>query len=525
MKAFLCSACLVCILIASAVYGADDWTEKFPVSNPSGRLHHAMAYIGGDQGLLFGGSVSGDRDDETWVYDLSANTWTNKSPSTKPSARYNHRLSHIGGDQVLLFGGDVDDNPTDETWVYDLSANTWTNKNPSTKPSPKQNHAMAYIGGDQVLLFGGAGDDDTWVYDLSDNTWTQKFHASKPSARDYHAMAYIGGDQVLLFGGNQYSGPLGDDTWVYDLSANTWTNKSPSTKPSARDGHDMAYIGGDQVLLFGGHDGSTAKDDTWVYDLSDNTWTQDTNSTQPPARQVHSLCETSMDGSSYLVLFGGSGYKDDTWTFGGGDYSLPVELRFLKATAGDGQVTLRWITESEVDNLGFHIYRSLKKEGIYERLTSEVIEGAGTTTSSREYAFTDIRLTNGVIYWYKLEDVAFDGTRTMHGPIAVTPQAEAEVAVSLPEGYGLSPCYPNPFNPSTTIRYQLPEPGDVRLAIYDVLGQEVWVLVSEMQPAGWYRVRWDGRDGAGRQVSSGVYLCRLEVEGEFLRTRKMVLVR
>ena len=79
--------------------------------------------------------------------------------------------------------------------------------------------------------------------------------------------------------------------------------------------------------------------------------------------------------------------------------------------------------------------------------------------------------------------------------------------------------------PITTIRYQLSEGGKVKLTICDLLAQEVRVLISEVQPAGWYRVRWDGRDGAGRQVSSGVYLYRLEVEGEFLDTRKMMLVR
>jgi hypothetical protein len=139
-------------------------------------------------------------------------------------------------------------------------------------------------------------------------------------------MAYIGGDQVLLFGG--YNGAyLYDDTGVYDLSADTWTLQSPSSNPSARSNHVLAYIGGDQVVLFGGYDGDLAFDDeTWVYDLSANDWSQDTNTTQPSARCFHALSETSMDGSSYPVLFGGresSGYDDETWTFGGGDYLFP----------------------------------------------------------------------------------------------------------------------------------------------------------------------------------------------------------
>jgi len=134
----------------------------------------------------------------------------------------------------------------------------WTLQSPATKPSARQTHAMASLGGDQVLLFGGNDgtiDDETWVYDLSGNTWTLKSPATKPSARHVHDMASLGGDQVLLFGGINTGGGLDDETWVYDLSDNTWTLKSPTTKPSARAYHAMASIGGDQVLLFAGGDG------------------------------------------------------------------------------------------------------------------------------------------------------------------------------------------------------------------------------------------------------------------------------
>ena len=168
----------------------------------------------------------------------------------------------------------------------------WTLKSPATKPSGRYYHAMASHGGDQVLFFGGLDGpfyDDTWVYDLSDNTWTLKSPATKPSARVYHAMASLGGDQVLLFGGLVSGSGRNDETWVYDLSDNTWTLKSPATKPSARLRHAMASLGGDQVLLFGGFDDSS-DDETWVYDLSDNTWTLKSPATQAgDVRQVRRL--------------------------------------------------------------------------------------------------------------------------------------------------------------------------------------------------------------------------------------------
>ena len=150
------------------------------------------------------------------------------------------------------------------------------NRHAPPGPSARRGHSMASLGGDQVLLFGGddgAFNSQTWVYDLSDNTWTNQalatsrsaaeWIAAGPSARAFHAMAPLGGDQVLLFGGYDGIDPNGE-SWVYDLSDNTWTNRTPAAGPSARFGHAMASLGGDRGLLFGGYDGSGYSNETWL---------------------------------------------------------------------------------------------------------------------------------------------------------------------------------------------------------------------------------------------------------------------
>ncbi len=91
-------------------------------------------------------------------------------------------------------------------------------------------------------------------------------------------------------------------------------------------------------------------------------------------------------------------------------------------------------------------------------------------------------------------------------------------AASLPTIALLEP-YPNPFNPSTTIRYELPEPRDVRLSVYDMIGREVSVLVNERMDAGVHEVRFDGSG-----LASGVYLARL-IAGGFAQTRKLLLLQ
>ncbi len=93
-----------------------------------------------------------------------------------------------------------------------------------------------------------------------------------------------------------------------------------------------------------------------------------------------------------------------------------------------------------------------------------------------------------------------------------------------PSRFALEQNYPNPFNPGTTIRFGLPQPARVSLAVYNLLGERIRTLVNGQVSAGFHEIAWDGRDEAGRSVSSGVYLYRLETEG-FSKAVKMLLLR
>jgi hypothetical protein len=94
----------------------------------------------------------------------------------------------------------------------------------------------------------------------------------------------------------------------------------------------------------------------------------------------------------------------------------------------------------------------------------------------------------------------------------------------LPLKFELAQNFPNPFNPATSIKFTLPEPGRAALEIYNVLGQRVRTLVDEALPAGLYTVTWDGTDWDGHEVGSGIYFYRLKY-GDFTEQRKMVLLK
>ncbi|MBT4098523.1 MAG: T9SS type A sorting domain-containing protein [Gemmatimonadetes bacterium] len=102
--------------------------------------------------------------------------------------------------------------------------------------------------------------------------------------------------------------------------------------------------------------------------------------------------------------------------------------------------------------------------------------------------------------------------------------AAVRAAAALPMNYTIAQNTPNPFNPETQITFQLPEAGEVALSIYNLLGQQIHTLVQDHRPAGRHSVTWNGRDSAGRSVSSGVYFYRFESAG-LTQTRRMLLLK
>lgn len=116
------------------------------------------------------------------------------------------------------------------------------------------------------------------------------------------------------------------------------------------------------------------------------------------------------------------------------------------------------------------------------------------------------------------------GPRSLRLLVGSSDYVETKQQVALPSDLQFLPNYPNPFSDQTTLEYVLPDPATVRLAVYDVLGRQVRVLVDERQKAGRHTVQWNGHDESGRRMASGMYLARLIV-GETTKVRKMTFVR
>jgi len=186
---------------------------------------------------------------------------------------------------------------------------------------------------------------------------------------------------------------------------------------------------------------------------------------------------------------------------------VPVELTSFKADIDHNIITLIWSTSTETNNLGFKILRSEDKIN-WEALG--FIEGNGTSTLNHNYKFIDQLETSG-IYYYKLKQLDYNGNFNYSNFI--------EVNLISQLGFELYQNFPNPFNNSTKIVYQIPKDEFVTLKIYDVLGNEIRTLIKENKKAGYYTLTFSAVD-----LSSGMYFYILTAR-ELSLTRKFILLK
>jgi len=200
---------------------------------------------------------------------------------------------------------------------------------------------------------------------------------------------------------------------------------------------------------------------------------------------------------------------------------LPVQLSsFTAQVRPQGRVELRWVTLTETNNFGFQVQRRAGEEGVFADVPGGFVRGHGTTTEPREYTFTDTPALSGSL-WYRLKQIDLDGTVTVVDPVRV--EVPTGVAEEAPASWALHQNHPNPFNPATTIAYDLAAAAAVRLTVHDLTGREVAVLVDGAQGAGRKSVTFDARG-----LASGVYFYRIDVRsaaGGFAAVRRFVLLR
>ena len=210
---------------------------------------------------------------------------------------------------------------------------------------------------------------------------------------------------------------------------------------------------------------------------------------------------------------------------GDGDLSLPVELSSFIVESTQKGVLCKWTTESETENLGFILERRTEDTNwteIASYKTDEGLLGQGSTPSATDYEYLDVYVEPNTTYEYRLADVDYDGLVTYHATRTVT--LEQILQSSISKDFTVLPAYPNPFNPSTTIRYGLDADSKVTVAIYDITGHLISTLQEENQAQGWHSVIWNGTNQQGTQVPAGLYFSRITSNND-VKTSKLMMLK
>ena len=239
---------------------------------------------------------------------------------------------------------------------------------------------------------------------------------------------------------------------------------------------------------------------TW--DVTDNTQNSNVSfSTSFPSDLLNAV------GDAYDVIF----MDPSTMT-------LPVELTSFTGCETNGHIELNWTVQSENNLSGYNVYHSTSNDvATRVKVNSGNIQATNAATShSYNYAISEASGT----WYYWLESVEMNGGTTLYGPVAITTSI-SEVA---PAVTALETAYPNPFNPSTTIKYSLKQASDVKIVIYNAKGQLVRTLVNGHKEAGYYNATWIGNDDRGNRVASGIYLYKM-ITKDYVKVQKMMMIK
>ena len=221
-----------------------------------------------------------------------------------------------------------------------------------------------------------------------------------------------------------------------------------------------------------------------------------------------------IDGNTYHTLIFNTNSQSSYSSAATGNGILPVELSSFSAIVLENAVKLNWRTETEVSNYGFEVEKLQDYPASGKKLQdwSKIgfVQGHGNSNSPKDYSFLDENVSGGK-YSYRLKQIDTDGEFEYSKVI--------EVDMGSPAKFELSQNYPNPFNPSTAISFSLPQSGNVKLTVYNLLGEKVAELVNGFREAGIHIVNFNAEN-----FNSGIFIYKLEANG-VVQSKKMTLVK
>lgn len=547
----------------------DTWTQLpiLPVSGPASTyIWQSMDMIGttmvlcGDFGVV---AKSTDNGNSWFSNHVSYSTQIMFDITTVPGSKnvwaVGRQYSLNGGDRNVMFSSDggtnwITYNTNEVTDLYGISmvtpnvgyvcgtnsvvlktTNGGQNWTPVTKPSTTVNYSLydiEFIDENTGWVFINYSpvsvDGNIFKTTNGGNSWVQQTIGNTTSI--------MGADMVNANVGYLCLNPSGNPIYKTTNGGTTWT-----PVPIPLTGNIKAVRAIDENTVYIGSSFGTNR----VAKTTDGgtTWTpfalpapvdvtsldfKDANTGYVVGNLTSAVCRTTDGGTTWSlqnlhlptlvkvhVSSGDTVFVSGTYTsiLRSVNFVVLVELASFTSNIINSDVQLSWLTATEKNNMGFEIERFQKSivNAQTEWVKIGFVEGNGTSTEIHSYSFTDKNLTAGK-YSYRLKQLDFDGSYAYHN-------LNEEIEIGLPNKFELAQNYPNPFNPTTNIRFSITKQSNVKLELYNSLGELINTMINETKAPGNYDVTFK----AGN-FSSGVYLYKLTTNEGSL-TKKMTLIK
>ena len=552
---------------------ADNWTIVGQLNIGRDCEFQSALLPDGKSVLITGGLVSGTLDPtsscEIFDFETGQAVFTDSLPITL----YGHCLVELDliegeDEEYLTIGGHAPPYNVGRCFRYSLTTNTWQETG-ELNHRHSEHAAIAFRDTDEtikVLVAGGCTGGSRKICEIYDpQTGTWEITNELNEGRIEHTMVYFPSHQKILVVGDDNS----NTAELFDIPTRTWTLTTPIPVPLSQYESSASQLiienGQEKGLIMGGNSGDPFLTNCWIFDPITETWTETDSLTRGGIR----MPSAKLPNGDIIVS---GGYRTDTtllspvteiYNVEQGQWQRVADMNYPRShhnlvTLTDGQVAAigsfgttgsytvelySWNDSPEIqiiqgqnsglvgDTLEFIVQVTDPNE---DSVSIRIDWADGDTTDWQEYDVSGTEFCFSKVFAeageYKIKVQAKDiwSEQGIHNSLSnwqnllrvVINPVGIDENEQIPLTFNLFQNYPNPFNSSTCISYQIPQDCQVRLSVFNLLGQEVDVLVNEFQKANEYVVKWQPKN-----LSSGIYIYQLSIESEdFKRTLKKKLV-
>jgi hypothetical protein len=526
-----------------------------------------------------------------WVFTRTGDVWTQQGTKLLGtggvgSANQGISVSLSSDGNTAIVGGYADNVAAGAAWVFTRSGGTWTQQ--GTKlvgtgavGSAYQGCSVSLSSDGNMAIVGGYGDNAltgaAWVFTRRGGVWTQqgtkRVGTGAVGAANQGCSVSLSGDGKTAIVGGALDDTNAGAAWMYinaqpavaavnDIPfdqggtvAVSW-NRSPGDEPPStivteywvwRGIRVESVPGGVSALSRGDYVGKAAKNEVDALTFmtththegnillgGDIYWQYVTSLPSHGLAHYSYACPTLADSTPqgipwrYFFITAATSNPEIYWDsppdsgYSVDNISPRAPANAMLASLANGRIRLAWSHDRSDPDVGHYTVHRSATSG-FRIADSTRLQ---TTTDS---TVVDSSTSAGKQYYYRVTTVDVHGNESIPTPeLGITVTALPGVSgANLPEEFGLSQNFPNPFNPSTTIRYGLPYKTAVQLTVFNTLGQQVALLQNGEQEAGYHEARLDGTG-----LSSGVYFYRLRAgdpslrSGQsFVQTRRLILLK